>query len=133
MGKYVIGKAKTGVKFNLVAGNGEVILSSQVYKTKATCKKGIASVQKVAQAPVEDQTVKDYKKEGNPKYEIYLDKKKEYRFRLVARNGQIVGVGEGYVSHDSCKKGIASIKKNADSPIVDETVEEKKPAAKKAK
>jgi len=132
MGKFVISKAKTGVKFNLVAGNGEIILSSQVYKTKATCKKGIASIQRIADSPVEDQTVDGYKAESKPKYELYLDKKKEYRFRLIARNGQIVGSGEGYKTRDACKNGIASIKKNADSQIVDETVEEKKaPAAKK--
>ncbi|MCR5319030.1 MAG: YegP family protein [Treponema sp.] len=133
MGKFVISKAKTGLKFNLVAGNGEIILSSQVYKTKATCKKGIASIQRIADSPVEDQTVAGYKTESKPKYELYLDKKKEYRFRLIARNGQIVGSGEGYKTRDACKNGITSIKKNADSQIVDETVEEKKaPAAKKA-
>ena len=133
MGKFVISKAKTGVKFNLVAGNGEVILSSQVYKTKATCKKGIASIQRIANSPVEDQTVADFKAESKPKYEVYLDKRKEYRFRLVARNGQIVGAGEGYTTKDACKNGIASIKKNADSQIVDETVEGKKVVATKAK
>jgi len=133
MGKFVISKAKTGVKFNLVAGNGEVILSSQVYKTKATCKKGIASVQRIASAPVEDQTVAGFKTESKPKYELYLDKKKEYRFRLIARNGQIVGSGEGYTTRDACKSGIASIKKNADSKIQDETVAEKKAAPKAAK
>ena len=53
MGKFVIKEAKTGFKFDLKAGNGEVIASSQVYKSLATCKKGIASVQKNApEAPV---------------------------------------------------------------------------------
>ena len=48
MGKFVIKNTKTGIKFDLKAGNGEVIASSQVYKTLVTCKKGIASVQKNA-------------------------------------------------------------------------------------
>ena len=50
MGKFVLSEAKNGFKFNLVAGNGEVIASSQVYKTAATAKKGIASVS--ANAPI---------------------------------------------------------------------------------
>ena len=76
MGKFVISEAKNGFKFNLVAGNGEVIASSQVYKSLATAKKGVASV--AANAPaakIENQTVKDFAVEKNPKFEVYKDKK----------------------------------------------------------
>ena len=121
MGKFVLSEAKNGYKFNLVAGNGEVIASSQVYKTAATAKKGIASV--AANAPIaniENQTEKDIKKEINPKFEVYKDKKGEFRFRLKAKNGQIIATGEGYSKVDSCLKGIASVKKNAkDAKIVE--------------
>ena len=115
MGKFVISEAKSGgFKFNLKAGNGEVIATSQVYKSLASCKNGIASVQKnSAVAAIEDQTVEGFKAEKNPKFEIYQDKKKEYRFRLKAANGQIIATGEGYKELKSCKNGIASIKKNA--------------------
>ena len=47
------------------------------------------------------------------KFEIYQDKKGEYRFRLVAPNGQVIAQGQGYKSKDSCKNGIESVKKNA--------------------
>ena len=121
MGKFVLSEAKNGYKFNLVAGNGEVIASSQVYKTAATAKKGIASV--AANAPIaniENQTEKDIKKEVNPKFEVFKDKKGEFRFRLKAKNGQIIATGEGYSKADSCLKGIASVKKNAkDAKIVE--------------
>ena len=61
MGKFVISPAKTGVKFNLKAGNGEVIATSEVYTTEAACRKGIASVIKYAPiAALEDQTVEDF-------------------------------------------------------------------------
>ena len=121
MGKFVLSEAKNGYKFNLVAGNGEVIASSQVYKTVATAKKGIASVAANASiANIENQTEKDYKKEVNPKFEVYKDKKGEFRFRLKAKNGQIIATGEGYSKVDSCLKGIASVKKNAkDAKIVE--------------
>ena len=114
MGYFVFKKTNTGVKFDLVAGNHEVIATSEVYKTDSSCKKGIASVQKNApDAPVEDQTVEGYAKVKNPKFEIYKDKKGEYRFRLKAGNGQIIATGEGYKELKSCKNGINSIKKNA--------------------
>ncbi|MBR0145676.1 MAG: YegP family protein [Eubacterium sp.] len=123
MGKFVISAVKSGgFKFNLKAGNGEVIATSQVYKTLATCKKGIASVQKNAPvAPVEDQTVEGFAVEKNPKFEIYKDKKGEFRFRLKAANAQIIATGEGYTTIKACKNGVASIKKNApDAKIVSE-------------
>ena len=54
------------------------------------------------------------------KFEIYQDKKGEYRFRLKAGNGEIIATGEGYKQKASCLNGIESIKKNAtDAPIVE--------------
>lgn len=122
MGKFVIKESKAGLRFNLVAANGETIAASQVYKTASGCKNGITSVQKNAPiAAVEDQTVKDFKVEKNPKFEVYTDKAGEFRFRLKATNGQIIAVGEGYKAIKSCMNGIASVKKNAaDAKIVKE-------------
>ena len=120
MGKFVIKETKTGVKFDLKATNGEVILSSEVYKTEASCRKGIASVIRNAPiAPVEDQTVDGFEKQKHPKFEVYTDKAGEFRFRLKARNGEIIATSEGYKSMPSCLNGIDSVKRNAvDSPIV---------------
>ena len=120
MGKFVIKQAKTGPKFNLKANNGQVIASSQVYKSRPSCLKGIESVRKNALAAVEDQTVEGYAELKNPKFEVYLDKAGEFRFRLKARNGQIIATGEGYKSKKSCMNGIESIRKNAASEIVTE-------------
>ncbi len=47
------------------------------------------------------------------KFEIYTDKKGEFRFRLKAANGEIIAVSEGYTSKSSCLNGIESVKKNA--------------------
>ncbi|MCR4670149.1 MAG: YegP family protein [Saccharofermentans sp.] len=114
MAKFVLSEAKNGYKFNLVATNGQVIATSQIYKTEATAKNGIESVS--ANAPVagiENQTENDFKTEANPKFEVYQDKKGEFRFRLKAKNGQIIATSEGYSKLDSCLKGIDSVKKNA--------------------
>lgn len=122
MGKFVIRKTNTGIKFDLKAGNGEVIATSEVYASAAACRKGIASVQKNAPAAaVENQTAEDYKVEKHPKFEIYTDKAGEFRFRLKATNGQIIAVSEGYKAMASCMNGIESVKKNAvDAKIVEE-------------
>ena len=121
MGKFVIKKTKSGgTKFDLKAGNGEVIATSEVYSSEYSCRAGIASVKKNAPiAAIENQTVEGFAKEKHPKFEIYKDKAGEFRFRLKATNGQIIAVGEGYKALASCTNGIESIKKNApDAPIV---------------
>ena len=122
MGKFVLRKTATGLKFDLKATNGEVIATSEVYKTAASCRKGIASVARNAPvAGFEDQTAEGYEVQKNPKFEMYLDKAGEYRFRLKARNGEIIATGEGYKRKDSCLNGIESVRKNSvDAPIVEE-------------
>ena len=122
MGKFVIRETNTGLKFDLKAGNGEVIATSEVYTTEAACKNGIASVQKNAPvANVENQTVEGYAEEKHPKFEVYTDKAGEYRFRLKATNGQVIAVSEGYKALAGCMNGIESVKKNAvDAEIVKE-------------
>lgn len=119
MGKFVIKQTKTGIKFDLKAGNGEVIATSEVYTTEKACRAGIASVQKNAPvASVEDQTAEGYEVQKHPKFEVYTDKAGEFRFRLKATNGQIIAVSEGYKAISGCLNGIESVKKNADSEIV---------------
>ena len=119
MGKFVIRNTKTGVKFDLKAGNGEVIATSEVYASQAACKNGVESVRKNAPvAAVEDQTAEGFAVEKHPKFEIYTDKAGEFRFRLKATNGQIIAVSEGYKAMASCKNGIESVKKNATEAAV---------------
>ena len=120
MGKFIIKNTNTVIKFDLKAGNGEVIATSEVYTTEAACRNGIDSVVRNAPiASIEDQTVEGYEVCKHPKFEVYLDKAGEYRFRLKATNGQIIAVGEGYKAKASCFNGIDSVKRNAsDSPIV---------------
>jgi len=54
----------------------------------------------------------------SPKFEVYKDKKKQFRFRLKAPNGQIIAVGEPYTTKAGCLKGIESVKKNAPGAAV---------------
>ena len=122
MGKFVVRAVPSGIKFDLKATNGEVIATSEVYKTKASCLAGVKSVAKNAPvANVEDQTIEGCEKAKCPKFELYTDKAGEFRFRLKATNGQVIATSEGYVAKKSCENGIESVKKNAvDAPVVEE-------------
>jgi uncharacterized protein YegP (UPF0339 family) len=109
MGKFEISLRKNNeFQFNLKATNGQVILSSEGYTTKANCKKGIESVKKNSQ---EDSRF-DRKESKNGKW----------YFNLKSTNGQIIGTSEMYESKASCENGIASVKKNApEAEVVDLT------------
>ncbi|MCF3111370.1 YegP family protein [Niabella sp. CC-SYL272] len=109
MGKFVITKRANGeFQFNLKAGNGQVILTSEGYTTKAACDNGIASVKKNAS----DDASYDRKTSSNGKP----------FFNLKAGNGQVIGKSELYESEAARENGIESVKKNApDADIADET------------
>ncbi|MBE6037309.1 MAG: DUF1508 domain-containing protein [Clostridiales bacterium] len=120
MGQFVVKETKTGFVFNLKASNGQVIATSEVYSSEAACKNGIESVKKNAPiANLEDQTVEPVEKAVNPKFEVYEDKAGEYRFRLKAKNGEVIAASEGYKAKASCLNGIESVQKNApDAEVV---------------
>lgn len=48
------------------------------------------------------------------KFEIYIDKKEEFRFRLKANNGQAILASEGYKAKSGCTNGIDSVRKNSE-------------------
>jgi len=108
-GKFEVYKDKAGeFRFRLKAGNYQVILTGEGYKTKAGCTKGIESIRKNAG--------------DDSRYNIYQDKSGKFRFSLKAANGEIIGQSQGYATDMSCRKGIESVKKNSsDSPIVEIT------------
>ena len=119
MGKYVITISPKGkYHFNLLAGNGEPILSSQMYAARKGAVKGIRSVAKNApEAPVVDLTAKNVVEAKNPKFEIFEGKDGKSYFRLIAANAKTIGVSEGYNTMVACKNGIKSVKKNAVAEI----------------
>jgi uncharacterized protein YegP (UPF0339 family) len=107
MGKFEISKDKAGKhRFNLKAGNGQIILSSQGYESKSGCTNGIDSVRKNSQddARYDRKTAKD----GSP------------YFNLTSTNGQVIGNSEMYSSASAMENGIASVKKNAPDAGIDD-------------
>ncbi|MCR4859749.1 MAG: YegP family protein [Bacteroidales bacterium] len=108
MGKFVVTIRKNGeYQFNLKATNGQVILTSEGYTTKAACLNGIESVRK--NAPIED------------RFEIKEAKNGKPFFNLKASNGQVIGASQMYASERTMKQGIASVMRNApESPVVED-------------
>ncbi|MBQ4616438.1 MAG: YegP family protein [Mailhella sp.] len=114
MGKFAVKTVSSGIKFDLKAGNGEIIASSEVYSSMAACRKGMESVRRnAADAKLEDQTAEGFSHVTNPKFEVYIDKAGEFRFRLRAKNGACIAVSEGYTTKASCLNGIESVRRNA--------------------
>ncbi len=111
-GKFDIQRAKDGrFFFNLYASNHTVIAYSQIYSSTSAAMNGINSIiTNATKAPIEDTTLKNPTEYPCPKWEIYIDKAGEYRFRLYAANGlQICHSAHGYSTKSGCKGGIDSI------------------------
>jgi uncharacterized protein YegP (UPF0339 family) len=108
-GKFELKKSGDGqFFFNLKAGNGQVILSSERYTERRGAEGGIASVQKNAS--------------NDDRYERKKASDGQSYFVLTATNGQTIGRSEMYRTASSMEKGIASVKKNApEAPTVDRT------------
>lgn len=122
MSKFVIREVPSGIKFDLKAANGQIIATSEVYAAKGVCRKGIESVRKNALiAKLEDQTVPGAKSLTNPKFELYRDKAGFFRFRLKARNGEIIATSENYTSKAACENGIDSVRRNAPEAEITES------------
>ena len=107
MGKFVVSTRENGeFQFSLKAGNGQEILGSEGYTTKAACMNGIESVKKNAQ--------------NEARFEKLTAKNGKLYFNLKATNGQIIGTSEMYESEASRSNGIASVMKNAPEANTDD-------------
>lgn len=71
-------------------------------------------------ASVEDQTAEGFEQKTCPKFEVFTDKAGKTRFRLKARNGEIILASQGYASKQNCLAGIESVKANAADATVSE-------------
>jgi uncharacterized protein len=99
-GKFELKTSSNGkFHFNLKAGNGQIILSSEMYETKAAATNGIASVQSNAG--------------DDGRYERKTSSNGKSFFNLKASNGQVIGSSEMYESNAAMENGIESVKSNA--------------------
>lgn len=121
MSRFVLKKVNTGIKFDLYAGNGQDIVTSEVYSSRAAVLRGIESVRKAApNANFADLTVPEEISVANPKFELYRDKRGQFRFRLRSRNGKIIAVSDNYSSKSAALIGLESVRKNAADAALEE-------------
>ncbi len=108
-GKFELKTAKSGqFHFNLMAANGQIILQSEMYESKASAQNGIASIQKNAA--------------DDARYDRLISKSEKPYFVLKAANHQVIGQSQMYESEAGRDNGIESVKKNApDAEVVDLT------------
>ncbi len=107
MGKFVVKTRKDGeFQFNLKASNGQVILSSEGYSTKASCLNGVESVKRNSQ--------------DDNKFERKITANGKFYFNLKATNGQIIGNSELYETESGREKGIESVKANAPKATIED-------------
>ena len=105
--KFALKKTSNGkFSFNLLAGNGQVILTSEVYEAKASASNGIASVRKNAADAARFDKLQA--KDGSP------------YFTLKATNGQVIGQSQMYSSESARDAGIASVQTNAPEAALDD-------------
>ena len=107
MGKFEVKTRKDGqFQFNLKASNGQIILTSEAYTTKAACLNGSESVKKNSQ--------------DEKRFEKTQSESGKFHFNLKATNGQVIGSSQMYASEASCDNGIQSVAKNApDAEVVE--------------
>ncbi|RIJ14934.1 DUF1508 domain-containing protein [Henriciella mobilis] len=106
-GKFELYSDKAGeFRFRLKAGNGEIILSSEGYKKRASAMNGIESVKKNAA--------------NDARYEKKEGSSGKFSFNLKAANGQVIGTSQSYKSESGRDNGVESVKKNAPAAPVAE-------------
>jgi len=104
-GKFEVKTAKSGqTHFNLLAGNGQIILQSEMYETRASALNGIESIKKNAGM--------------DERYERLVSKSGKPYFVIKAGNHQIIGQSQQYESEAGRDNGIESVKKNAPDAVV---------------
>lgn len=106
--KFQIYKDKAGeFRFRLRAGNGEIVLTGEGYKTKASCENGIASVQTNSA--------------NDARFERRTSSNGQEYFVLKAANGQEIGRSQMYKSASGISNGIKVIQKVAPGAPTEDT------------
>ena len=104
----VLGADNGEFYFNLVATNGEIIGTSELYTTESSAKSAVDGVIAVLQNPTSAPA-----EAGGPRFETFKGKDGKSYFRLRAANGQIVLQSQGYSSKSKADAGVKAVKANA--------------------
>ncbi len=104
-GTFELKKAKNGqFHFNLLAGNGQIVLTSEMYVARKSAENGIASVQKNSGM--------------DERYKKLVGKNGKFYFTLVAGNSQVIGQSQMYTTEASRDAGIESVKNSGSTTTI---------------
>lgn len=104
-GWFELSKSSDGqFRFVLKAGNGEIVLTSELYTSKSAAENGIASIR--TNSPLDE------------RYEKKTASNGKFHFNLKAGNHQVIGSSQLYATEQSRDKGIASVKTNGSTQTV---------------
>lgn len=109
---FTVRHLKTGYRFHLKAGNGQVIASSQPCDRVEDCLRGIEQARACADAPVEDQTLHAFPVCPCPKYLLRGDLRKGFTFSLCGPDGALLMHSKTYTAKRSCQTGIGSVRRS---------------------
>jgi uncharacterized protein YegP (UPF0339 family) len=114
MAKFIITRrVNKEYQFNLKAVNGEIILTSEGYLQKSSCRKGIESVKIHSKV--------------DKMYERRIASNGKNYFCLKSANGKVIGQSQLYSSSSSMEHGIQSVKISAvEAEIIDDSIDDKK-------
>ena len=113
MGKFTVQQLRAGYKFNLKAGNGQIIASSGVFHVMEDCLAAIARVKECAMAGVEDQTLHAHPPLPFPKFQVRHNERGAVCFYLYDAKGELLVHSKQYTAKRSCLAGIRSMAENA--------------------
>ncbi len=119
MGKFTVQQIRSGYKFNLKAGNGQIIASSRIFHLLPDCMAAIERVKACCAAPVEDQTLHTHPTLAFPKFEVRHTERGAICFYLMDEAGGLLAHSKQYTAKRSCLAGIRSMAENApDAEII---------------
>jgi uncharacterized protein YegP (UPF0339 family) len=120
--KYQVYRDVAGkFRFRLKTAEDRIVVVSEAYEQHTSALNGVKSIQNNCTVAIEDLTVEG-PRINFPKYQIFKDKASEFRFRLTASNGQIIGASEAYETKEACQNGIKTMQESCNAEIEDLTV-----------
>jgi len=115
--------------FDLLAADGLVLCRSEAYAAEEACMAAIAQLREACSAPVEDQTLGDYKQLDYPKYEMFRNHAGQYSFLLKDSEGAVLARGPVFLAAYTCRQGITQVSEFAPGAELIVLTHEAKPLA----
>lgn len=114
MESFSIRSVDAGILFDILTMGGDILGTSEIYRTKSACIHGTESVKKSSQTRnIEDQTKENFEELGYPKFILLRELDGSFEFRLCSRTGELLFTSTEFESKSKCMEGIERVRRNA--------------------